>query len=192
LPSLITVPGMAIGTGDAARQTAPQRPLATVQEAKAVAHPLRLRIIRLCGAEDLTNKQLADRLRRDPGTVLYHVRQLLAAGFLEAAPVRAGTSGALEKPYRSTGRSWRIDSTPAGELPGGAMAPLEAFREEVAETGPASISTMSRFVLRLSADDLEALTGRIQAILDEYADTDESRSEHPAHGGIFLMHRLSQ
>ncbi len=184
---------MVIGSGDAAGQASlPQRPLATVQEAKAVAHPLRLRIIRLCGAADLTNKQLADRLGRDPGTVLYHVRQLLAAGFLEAAPVRAGASGALEKPYRSTGRSWWIDSTPAGDLPGGAMAPLEAFREELAETGPASISTMSRFVLRLSADDLEAMTGRIQAVLDEYIDTDAARSGEAAHGGIFVMHRLSQ
>ncbi len=167
-----------------------ERPMATVQEAKAVAHPLRLRIIRLCGVEDLTNKQLADRLGRDPGTVLYHVRQLLAAGFLEAAPVRAGSSGALEKPYRSTGRSWWIDSTPAGDLPGGAMAPLEAFRAELAETGPGSIATMSRFVLRLSADDLAALTARIQAVLDEYASTDASRAEQPAHGGIFVLHRL--
>jgi DNA-binding transcriptional ArsR family regulator len=168
-----------------------ERPLATVQEAKAVAHPVRLRIIRLCGVEDLTNKQLADRLGRDPGTVLYHVRQLLAAGFLEAAPVRTGASGALEKPYRSTGRSWWIDSTPAGELPGGAMAPLEAFREELAETGPASISTMSRFVLHLSTEDLDALTGRIQDILDEYIGTDADRVDKPAHGGLFVMHRLS-
>ncbi len=168
-----------------------QRPVATVQEAKAVAHPLRLRIIRLCGGEDLTNKQLADRLGRDPGTVLYHVRQLLAAGFLEAAPVRAGVSGALEKPYRSTGRSWWMDSTPAGELPGGALAPLEAFREELADTGPASISMMSRFVLHLSAADLDALTGRIQAILDEYIGTDAARLDQPAHGGLFVMHRLS-
>ena len=169
-----------------------QRRLATVREAKAVAHPLRLRIIRLCGADDLTNKQLADRLGRDPGTVLYHVRQLLAAGFIQAAPVRAGASGALEKPYRSTGRSWLLDSSPAGALPGGAMAPLEAFREELAETGPASISTMSRFVLHLSPDDLERLTGRIQTILDEYADNDASRAEHPAHGGLFVMHLLSE
>ncbi len=187
---------MSAGTEDRAAKepggitAGPERPMATVQEAKAVAHPLRLRIVRLCGVEDLTNKQLADRLGRDPGTVLYHVRQLLAVGFLEAAPVRAGSSGALEKPYRSTGRSWRIDSTSAGALPGGAMAPLEAFRAELAETGPASIATMSRFVLRLSADDLEGLTERIQAVLDEYAATDASRSGQPAHGGMFVLHRL--
>ena len=29
-------------------------------EAKAMAHPLRLRILRMCGMQELTNKQLAD------------------------------------------------------------------------------------------------------------------------------------
>ena len=65
-----------------------------------------MRILRLCGLHEQTNKQLADRLGQDPGTVLYHVRQLLSAGFLEPAEIRTGESGALEKPYRSTGRSW--------------------------------------------------------------------------------------
>lgn len=41
---------------------------ATPAEAKALGHPLRLRIMRLCLVEELTNKQLADRLDRDPGT----------------------------------------------------------------------------------------------------------------------------
>ncbi|MQS06019.1 helix-turn-helix domain-containing protein [Streptomyces sp. IF17] len=82
-----------------------------MREAKALAHPLRARILRLCHQRDLTNKQLADRLERDPGTVLYHVRRLLAAGFLEQAPVRTGETGALEKPYRSTGLSWWLDNS---------------------------------------------------------------------------------
>ena len=55
---------------------------ATVREAKAMAHPLRLRILRLCLHQELTNKQLAERLGRDPGTVLYHVRHL--TGIYEA------------------------------------------------------------------------------------------------------------
>ena len=71
---------------------------ATVREAKALAHPLRVRILRQCRHRELTNKQLADRLDSSPGTVLYHVRQLVEAGLLEPAPVRTGESGALEKP----------------------------------------------------------------------------------------------
>src|SRR5688572_29994788 len=84
-----TLVGMATKrTGE--RSTKPGEPLprrdATVREAKAMAHPLRLRIMRLCGEQELTNKQLADRLNRDPGTVLYHVRLLADAGLLERGP----------------------------------------------------------------------------------------------------------
>ena len=128
---------------------------ATVREAKAAAHPLRLRILRLCGQHELTNKQLADRLGRDPGTVLYHVRQLVDAGFLESAEVRTGVSGALEKPYRSTGLSWRLslDGTEAD----GSLAPIEAFSDELREAGPGAVKKMSRFALHLSPEDAEEL-----------------------------------
>ena len=40
---------------------------ATREELRAVANPLRLRILRLCLHEELTNKQLAERLGMDPG-----------------------------------------------------------------------------------------------------------------------------
>jgi DNA-binding transcriptional ArsR family regulator len=167
------------------------RPTASVREAKAVAHPLRLRILRLCRHQAMTNKELSDRLGRDPGTVLYHVRQLLAVGFLEAAPVRAGSSGALEKPYRATGRTWWMDTALTSTIPGGALAPIEAFQDELAEAGPASIDKMSRFVLRLSAEDAEDLGGRILKILDEYVESDDARDGLPVYGGIFVLHRLA-
>ena len=60
------------------------RRAATSEEAKALAHPDRLRIIRLTFDEALTNKELADRLGRNPGTTLYHLRMLVATGFVAA------------------------------------------------------------------------------------------------------------
>src|SRR5215208_5813154 len=89
----------------------------TAAEAKALSHPLRMRILRLCLDEALTNKQLAARLGRDPGTVLHHVRTLVRTGFLVPEEVRQGEKGALEKPYRATGRSWSLslDVDPATE-----------------------------------------------------------------------------
>lgn len=163
-----------------------------MREAKALAHPLRLRILRLCGLHELTNKQLADRLGQDPGTVLYHVRQLVNTGFLQQVPVRTGESGALEKPYRSTGRSWWLDSGLAGASADESLAPIEAFQEELREAGADSVEKMSRFVLHLSPDDAEELALRIVAVLDEYIETDDARLEHPAHGGIFVVHRLAE
>jgi DNA-binding transcriptional ArsR family regulator len=167
---------------------AKRRP-ATVKEAKAMAHPLRVRMVRLCGQYELTNKQLADRLDIDPGTAHYHVKQLVDAGFLEPAPVRTGESGALEKPYRSTGRSWWLsDALDAADLDA-PFGPVEAFQQELAEAGPTSIATYARFSLHLSPDDVAELDRRIVAVLDEYVETEDQRSHLPVHGGLFLLHR---
>jgi DNA-binding transcriptional ArsR family regulator len=164
---------------------------ATVAELKAMSHPVRVRILRLCGERELTNKQLADRLDVDPGTALYHVRQLVAAGLLEPAEVRAGESGALEKPYRSTGRSWwlSVDLEDLDRSRG--LAPVDAFQQELAEAGPESIATYARFSLHLSAEDVAELDRRIVAVIDEFVETDSQRRHLPAHGGIFVLHRSS-
>lgn len=169
-----------------------ERRPATAREVKALAHPLRMRILRLCGQQELTNKQLADRLDRDPGTVLYHVRQLVDAGFLEPAPVRSGDSGALEKPYRSTDVSWWLSDSGINEVqPESDFPALDVFNEEVREAGPGSIATVSRFMLHLSPDDVTELDERIVALLDEYVATDDQRLDQPAHGGIVVLHRLA-
>jgi DNA-binding transcriptional ArsR family regulator len=165
-----------------------ERRSATVREVKALGHPLRLRILRLAGQREMTNKQLADRLGKDPGTVLYHVRQLVDAGLLEAAQVRTGESGALEKPYRSTGRSWWIDR-PLDNAD--ADIPLEAFEAELREAGPDSVQTFERFTLHLSHEELVELDRRILAVLDEYVETDHQRLDRPALGGMFVIHKLA-
>ncbi|KQR54842.1 ArsR family transcriptional regulator [Leifsonia sp. Leaf336] len=167
---------------------AKRRP-ASAKEIKALSHPLRVRILRLCGDRELTNKQLADRLGEDAGTVYYHVRQLVAAGFLEPAAVRSGESGALEKPYRSTRKSWWLSLPVDDVATGQGLAPVEAFQQELAEARPASIATYSRFSLHLSPEDVAELDRRIVAVIDEYVETDDQRRHLPAHGGIFLLHR---
>ncbi len=169
-----------------------QRHAATVLEAKALAHPLRQRILRLCAQRELTNKQLADRLDSEPGTVFYHVRLLVAAGLLQPAPVRTGDSGALEKPYRSTGRSWWLDDPLADAEPEAALAPIQAFQDELHEAGPGSVQTFARFTLHLSPEDVAALDRRVLAILDEYVETEDQRLDQPAHGGIVVVHRLAE
>ncbi|WP_121184778.1 transcriptional regulator [Nocardiopsis sp. Huas11] len=164
---------------------------ATVQEAKALAHPLRVRILRLCLHQELTNRQLADRLDTTPGTVLYHVRQLVAAGLLVAAPVRAGASGALEKPYRSTGESWWLEGT-RSDTGAYDTAPVSAFQQELDEAGPESVRTFARFALHLSDEDVAELDRRIVAVLDEYVSTDHRRRDRPLYGGAFIVHRPAE
>src|SRR4051812_16086908 len=106
---------------------------ATPDEARALANPLRLRILRLCLDEALTNKQLSDALGKDPGSTLHHVRMLVDTGFLEVAEVRQGAKGALEKPYRATGKSWHVSVTDRSHQEEANLAVIDAFRDEVAE-----------------------------------------------------------
>ena len=169
-----------------------QRRPATVLEAKALAHPLRLRILRLCAQHELTNKQLSDRLGSEPGTVLYHVRLLVEAGLLRQAPVRTGGSGALEKPYRITEPTWWLDDPLGRAEPDVRFAPIQAFQDELQEAGPESVRLFERFMLHLSAEDIEELDRRILAVLDEYVETDDQRLDHPVHGGIVVLHRLAE
>ena len=139
---------------------------ATDAEARAVASAVRLRILRLCLSEALTNKEIAARLERNPATVLHHVRTLVDTGFLVPEGVRRGTRGAREVPYRATGKSWLMD---LGDRPAPARDPLlAAFLEEVAAVGERQLSS-SRLALRLGTADLAGFRDRLQALLDDYA-----------------------
>jgi DNA-binding transcriptional ArsR family regulator len=162
---------------------------ATPEEAKALAHPLRLRILRLCLDQALTNKQLAERLGKDPGTVLHHVRTLVATGFLHPDEVRQGEKGALEKPYRSTGKSWYLSLEEDGKAEAGAtQAMLEAFVAELAEAGPGATHGFKRLALTLNQASLEELDARIFAVLEEFAARPPDPDGQP-YGLLFGMHR---
>jgi hypothetical protein len=126
---------------------------------------VRLRILRLCLTEALTNKEIAARLGRNPATVLHHVRTLVDTGFLAAEPVRRGTRGSREVPYRATGKSWLMD---IDDRPNPRDPMLEAFLEEVAAVGQQQLQS-SRLGLRLSPGDLAEFRTRLHGLLDEYA-----------------------
>ena len=79
------------------------------EQLKALGHPLRVRILEMLGQEgeewQLTNRELAQRLRVDPGHLHFHVRMLLKAGLIELVD----TDGrGREKPYRSVAKTFRV------------------------------------------------------------------------------------
>src|SRR3954453_10366828 len=79
-------------------------------EAKALASPLRLRILRAALHEPRTNQEIAAVLGRNPATVLHHVRTLVATGFLVEQPLRRGQRGSRERPYLASGKSFYLDT----------------------------------------------------------------------------------
>jgi predicted ArsR family transcriptional regulator len=169
----------------------PARRAATPEEAKALANPLRLRILRLCLHQALTNKQVAGHLGKDPGTILHHVRTLVATGFLAAEQVRQGEHGAFEKPYRATGKSWVLDvsDTEGGTWsPMVAQASLEAFRAELEEAGLSSMVHDMRLELVLDEASLRELSERLLEVIEDF----RGRPQSPGgtHYGIYLgIHR---
>lgn len=165
----------------------PRRP-ATLEEARALAHPLRMRILRLCLDEELTNKQLADRLGADPGTVIHHVRTLVSTGFLSAGDVRAGESGGLEKPYRATGKSWTLDISDSEEELSVSAAMVDAFRDELLESGAESLATLSRFAVTLTKPSLDELVARLAGIVEEYGNRPPEQGGKP-YGVLVGVHR---
>ena len=148
------------------------RRAATEDEAKALASPLRLRILRVCLHEAHSNKEIAAALDKDPATVLHHVRKLADTGFLEALPARRGTRGSREIPYLATRKSWRVS------VPAQSQVLLDTFLEEVALV-PAEQLNTARLGLRLSEPRMAEFEQRLQALLDEYAAEPEDPTGEP-------------
>jgi DNA-binding transcriptional ArsR family regulator len=162
----------------------PQRRPATRAEARALAHPLRLRILRLCLDEALTNRELADRLGEQPATVLYHVRTLVRTGFLRREAERRGRRGAREVPYLSTRKSWNLSFEP--DL-AAHVAMIDAARAELVESGPEAVLELVRLAVRLRPDRLEELGRRISELVEEAGAADEPGGE--AIGVLIAVHR---
>jgi DNA-binding transcriptional ArsR family regulator len=161
-----------------------ERRPATADEARALANPLRLRILRLCLDHEMTNEELAARLGRDAGSVLHHVRMLVDAGFLEPTPERRGRRGAIERPYRATGKSWTLD---VGEGRSITMALVDAFRAEIAEAAPEDVVSTSRLGVRLRPEARDAFADRFQALIEELKDADDPEGE--PYGFFLGLHR---
>jgi predicted ArsR family transcriptional regulator len=166
---------------------ASERRAATQEEARALSHPLRLRILRLCKDEALTNKELATRLDLQPGTVLHHVRTLVATGFLTEEGARPGPRGTVEKPYLSTGKSWRLEVDEA--IHGSALpqAVLDAVSAELEEAGRGTVIESARMAMRLRPEQLERLVRQIGDIIDEFGLVDEPDGEPLAM--LMILHR---
>lgn len=157
---------------------------ATPAEARALAHPLRLRILRLCIDQARTNRELAERLGRDPGTTLYHVRRLVDLGFLRPEPMRRGASGHLEQPYLITGKSWQLRVARTPSYP---TAVLDAVREEMAEAGPKGSLSATRLGVRLTDADIAELRRRLGELATDFAGRDDPTGT--AVGLLLLAHR---
>jgi predicted ArsR family transcriptional regulator len=141
-----------------------------------VSVPDRRSFIRLAYDSALTNKELAERLGRDPASTLHHVRTLVSAGFIEAQDARRGARGAKEIPYRSTGKSWTLDVGEATD--DRATVVLDAFRTELLESPPED-RRWARLALRVSPERRAELERRLFDLVEEAASWEQEERGEP-------------
>ncbi|AXK31720.1 ArsR family transcriptional regulator [Streptomyces armeniacus] len=97
----------------ATEEEPPPRRVGDPESLKALAHPLRLKILRALGTSGpATSTTLAERLGENTGTLSYHLRQLERGGFIEDVP---GRTGGRERWWRAV-RNIDVRRPPQEEL----------------------------------------------------------------------------
>jgi len=147
--------------------------------AKALAHPLRTRILAALENRTASPSEIADELGAPLGVVSYHVRRLHALRFLKLVK-RVPRRGAVEHYYttvagpRITNAAW--DSTPTivkQAMVGAALAEIGTRVSAAAESGgfergnahlSRSPVTVDKQGWQAIANELDAMVGRIQSI----------------------------
>lgn len=110
----------------------------------------------------MTNKQLAETLGTTPGTIHYHLRPLVAEGFLRAEAPRPGPRGSREQPYRATGKSWEV----AGDDDSSSVL-RQVGVEEVMSAAAEDLLELGRLGLTLPEDELTELLEELHAWLED-------------------------
>ena len=184
-----------VGSG---RRAWARRP-ATEAEAKAMASPLRLRIVRITLHEPHTNKEIAEVLDLNPASVLHHVRTLVDTGFLIEQPVRRGRRGSRERPYLASRKTWYLDTGEPTEPPREDLL-LRTFLDETAALAPGDLLSW-RLGFRVSAADRARLVDRFESLLEEIerlpSDPDGEPwsiflGMHPDASGVRSAHELDR
>jgi DNA-binding transcriptional ArsR family regulator len=134
-----------------------------LRRARALASPLRMRILRLCLHEPRTNKELADELGVNPGTLLHHVRTLVETGFLSAETPRRGARGAREVPYLATRRSWNSGGDDIS------TTLIQTFLQEIDGLPPERLHIV-RLGVKLNSESRAELLDRFQQLFEEFKD----------------------
>ena len=146
--------------------------LRTVQQFKAIADPVRSRILGVIQTRPATAKQIAKRLGKSPGTIGHHLEVLEAAGLAQVVETRV-VHGITAKYYTRTARIFSFDFST--DITGQTSMTLDVARtasrelaESLAGPGEKEIVLESSFPhVRLSPERAHMYRQRLADLLDD-------------------------
>jgi DNA-binding transcriptional ArsR family regulator len=160
---------------------------------KAMSHPLRLAIVRLLRAKEMTNEELAKEIGVASGKLYFHTKMLLDAGLIRLAGTRQ-KAAITEKLYRAAAMHFQTE--PAEEC-GGQFAPIDSMvnlykstAQEFPElvSGPESLIDYRLLLLR--PDQVSELKSRIQDLVEDAVRTSQGVPGAVPMALSVLYHRL--
>jgi DNA-binding transcriptional ArsR family regulator len=147
--------------------------IADVPALRALADPIRLRVLDLLGSGPRTVKELAGLLDVPRTRLHYHVNVLERHGLINVASTRV-VNGATERTYEAAGRTFEVDrlSVPRAAA-AGVAASLAGLLHTTAQELDDSLRSQRRTAVgtghvRLTQSQHLELVNRIQALIDEY------------------------
>jgi DNA-binding transcriptional ArsR family regulator len=132
---------------------------------KALAHPLRNRILFGLGADGATVSQLATRLRTHKGNVAHHLAVLEKAGLVRRGHTRQ-VRGGTEQYFTRVARRLRTPSRGEGQT----AALLQAVAEEVDQSPTEALLNLRR--VRLTRQQASALVAHLERVVDGLPEAD--------------------
>lgn len=156
--------------------TMPELPLSldvdTPRQMKALADPVRHRILGIIQSRPATAKQIADRLKMPPGTIGHHLQVLESAGLAKVVARRL-VRGIVAKYYTRTARifTYNFPDVVTGKVPT-LVRFLTDARDELAETlvdgGPDRLVKTAFPHTRLTAERQAYYERRLMELVEEF------------------------
>lgn len=168
--------------------------LTTFEELKALADPVRLRLLQAFAEEPLTTKQAASQLGEHPTKLYHHVQQLESLGLIELVKTKP-KRGTVEKYYSSVARHFRVDdklllgqpsAQEVGTLQGVMDSLLESTRTQFRASLAAGLltppelqreGTIAQTTVRASRQEIRRLEKKLARWLAEVDRTNKEQGE---------------
>ncbi|NUT45759.1 MAG: helix-turn-helix domain-containing protein [Saccharothrix sp.] len=151
------------------------------EQYKALAHPLRQRLLFALGHAPATTSQLATALGAQKGNVGHHLKVLREAGLVRVAETRR-VRGGTEQYYQRTARRLSVSGRPAEHT----EALLGAVGEELRRASGEPVLSVRH--LRLTEAGARELGEALRRLVDEAEDAGDDEA---VHGVLVALYRRS-